>query len=480
MVDTTISSEPPTSARADHGFVLPGAMVLAIVLALVTAAVAGYAAVSLRYTVIVDQRADRLAAAEGGMRYAIEKMKLFQTLCTTGAAQGELTTAVPPALNGTNVTVTCRRMSGDVSDIRGWAAVVTGEGLPAGAKGLVSRGSNATPKTFGGPVYLYSNTGISFQAPIEIKNGDLWYRASSCTPLPEIDQSNLIFTPAFLRGPLCTTYTWRDLFPSPPALPPKPTVVNPPYSDSFVPGCRVFFPGTYTVAPDLAAENYFVSGDYYFENVNFEIKQAKVIGGQPGGAALGDVEGFIYSPACDGAPAYSRDVWDAESGTGVTWVLGGSSRIYVNTQGELELFRRRTGNATISIIAAPQGNAEGYLPSTNVATSSEWLIDSKSGNGQDLVIHGQVYAPYGRVRLNNITNIANGQMLGGVVAAVLDVQASASASNFLIRVETDPTNFKLLLISSATDQRGGVTRVRSVIDMNPDSGEVAVNSWRVE
>lgn len=479
-------SSNPRRSKRDDGFVLPGAMVLATVLALVTAAVAGYAAVSLRYTVVVDQRADRLAAAEGGMRYAIEKMKLFQTLCTTGVAQGELTSAVPPALNGTNVTVTCRRMSGDLSEIRGWAAVITGEGVPAGSAGLVSRGSNATPKTFGGPVYLYDHNGINFQAPIEIKNGDLWFRASSCTPLPSVNRSNLIFTPAFLRGPLCTTYSWQDLFPTPPPLPPRPTVVNPPYNDTYVPGCRVFFPGTYTQAPQLARENYFVSGDYYFENVNFEIKQATVIGGRPGGAALGDTDEYVYSPACQGAANLSYDLTFppaplvGETGTGVTWVLGGSSRIYVDTQGELELFRRRTGNTSVSVITAPPGNTEGYLPSTNSATGSAWLIDSKSGNGQDLVIHGLVYAPYAKIRLNNITNIANGQMLGGVVAALLDVQASASASNFLIRVETDPTNFKLLLISAATDQRGGVTRVRTVLDLNPDSGQVAINSWRVE
>lgn len=471
------------SRRRDEGFVLPSAIVLSVTLALVASAVAGYAAVSLRYTVVVDQRADRLAAAEGGMRYAIEKMKLFQTLCTTGAANGDLSTAVPPVLNGANVTVTCRRMGTGAADIRGWAAVVTGAGLGAGGKGLISRGSNSTPKTFGGPVYLFSQNGLDLNAPIEIKNGDLWFKAGSCTPTPVISDSDLRFTPAFLRGPLCTTLTWKDLFPTSPPLPPMPTAVNPPFNDTFVPGCRVFFPGKYTTAPNLASDNYFVSGDYYFENVNFEVKQAQVVGGQSGGPAYGDTP-YIHSPDCSDAPRTSRDVYDAEAANGyfgVTFVLGGSSKIYIDTQGEMELFRRRQGNGVVSVIAVDSENATGgYLPSTHTATGSEWLIDSKSGNGQDLVLHGQVYAPYGKVRLNNITNSANGQMLGGVVSAVLDVQASASASNFLIRVETDPTTFKLLLVSSATDSRGGVTRVRTVVDMNPDSGALAVNSWRVE
>ena len=80
--------------------------------------------------------------------------------------------------------------------------------------------------------------------------------------------------------------------------------------------------------------------------------------------------------------------------------------------------------------------------------------------------------------LGNITNAANGQLLGGIVIANLDTQASASASAFLIGIETNPSDTKLLLISTSTLNDRSTT-IRAVVQFRPDSGELAVNSWRV-
>jgi hypothetical protein len=64
------------------------------------------------------------------------------------------------------------------------------------------------------------------------------------------------------------------------------------------------------------------------------------------------------------------------------------------------------------------------------------------------------------------------------VVAMLDTQASASATAFAIGIETNPIDVRLLLISTATkDDRS--TSIRAVVQFRPDSGELAVNSWRV-
>ena len=70
-------------------------------------------------------------------------------------------------------------------------------------------------------------------------------------------------------------------------------------------------------------------------------------------------------------------------------------------------------------------------------------------------------------------------LLGGVVLANLDTQASASASAFAIGIEANPIDTKLLLVSTA-DKDGRTTSIRAVVQFRPDSAELAINSWRVK
>jgi hypothetical protein len=467
-------------AGNDDGVMLPLVMGMTVVSAMVVISLAGYVTADLRYGYVVEQRADRLAAADGGLRFGIERLRNFQTLCTTKAGTGGgFTTVFPPEINGATSNVTCRRIGNAISDVQGWGVVVTGAGVPAGQALFSTKGAGGSSdnvKTFSGPIYVADPERIDLAAKLEIENGDLWYTSSDCdtpTPIPEMDTGYLVFSPDFFRGPLCTDLGWNTgLFSPPTAGTPTIGPVNPPVDDSN-PSCRVFSPGKYTTALPLASSNYFRAGEYYFENVNIELQNQTLIGGFPAGA--GDNQ-KIDNADCLSSQQLDRATTTAAGGRGgATFYLGGSSKLDVRNGGELEIFRRRQNETYLSIYAL-QTSGTGYIAST--LDHNDWLLETKSGSNNDVAIHGLVWAPYTGATLGNITNAANGQLLGGIVVAVLDTQASASASAFAIGIETNPVDVKLLLISTAT-KNGISTSIRAVVQYRPDSGELAVNSWRV-
>ena len=463
---------------ADRGAILPLVLVASVVSSLLVISITTFVTADLRYGAVVEDRADRLAAADGGMRYGIEKLRNFQTLCTTGAGTGGgYTTIFPPIINGAVTEVTCRRVGDHISDVQGWGVVVTGEGVPAGTtifNTTGTGGSSSNVKTFSGPVYVDDPTRISLAARLTIEDGDLWYTSSDCDApitIPGMSSGYLTFTPDFFRGPLCTNLAWNGgLFnpPSPTTIPTSP--VNPPHSTTG--SCRVFSPGKYTALP-LSGDNYFKAGEYYFENLPVSLQNQTMIGGFPGGAGDGQK---IVNTVCAQAMADDESATLSVGGTGgATFYLGGSSSFEVLNGAGLEIFRRRVDDSFLSMFALEASGA-GYLASTR--TYSSWLIETKSGGNNDMAIHGLVWAPLAALTLGNVSNAANGQLLGGVVVAILDIQASNSAQAFAIGIETSPVEAKLLLISTST-KGGRSTSVRAVVQFRPDSSELAVNSWRV-
>lgn len=468
---------PPRRTGTDEGAILPLVMVGTIVISAVIVGVATYVSADLRYARVVEERADRLAAADGGLRYGIEKLRNFQTLCTTNAGgSGGVTTVFPPVINGATTKVTCQRVGSLISDVQGWGVVVTGQGVPTGIPYFTTKGAGGSDnvKTFSGPVYIKDPSRISLQSNMLMKDGDLWYTRSNCDvppAIPEVDSGQLMFEPDFFRGPQCTTLDWTNMFSAPSGLqPPSGLTTNPPFVDTAQ--CRVFSPGKYT-SLNLGQNNYFKSGEYYFENVAIVLGNKTIIAGFPGGQ--GD------SPKLDNAKCSAEQALDrtttltAGGKGGATFYMGGSSYIQVRNQAGFEIFRRKINETALSIVAVASDSG-GFERST--LNWNDWLIETQSGNTSDVAIHGLVWAPTQGVSLGNITNAANGQILGGIVIANLDTQASASATAFLIGIETNPSDTKLLLISTAT-LRSQTTVIRAVVQFRPDSGELAVNSWRV-
>lgn len=467
----------------DRGNVLPLVLVMTVVFTLIVGGVAQLTTTGLRYGQVVERRADLLAAADGGLRYGIERLRNMEDLCSTGLGDGGYTTIFPPQINGAATTVTCTRVGNDIADIQGWGAVITGANVPGGQDIFTVKGSGSSSvqeKTFRGPVYIGSpDPGRrDFQANLIVEDGDLWYTSASCDPPPGISDPYLSFQPSFLRGPSCTTKTWNQMFKTPSKKIPTASalVVPAPHDDISFSGCRVFSPGKYVGSIPLAGDNYFKSGDYYFEDLRLELFNKTAIFGFPSGS--GDTPRITPNAGCQAAMDYDR-ANSGERGGATIW-MGGNSTIYVNTGGEFEVFRRQQNEVYMSIFAL-DANGMGFKASNQSyksASSINWFLETKSGNTNDAAVHGLLWVPHGKISLGNVTNASVGQIIGGLAVGQLDVQASASTEEFAIGVEGTPIETHFLLESTAVKD-GNSTTIRAVVQYRPDGRELALNSWRI-
>lgn len=461
------------SPRRDEGAVLPLVLVMSLVLAVVIGALASYVAVGLRFGGVVEDRADRLAAADGGLRYAIERLQNSAYAgCLTNLGNTGYTIDFPVQVNGADVDVTCRKGASGIGDIKAWAIIVTGQGVPAGQWMLQSQSGGGVQKLLGGPVWVTDPSRTDLKAPVTIEDGDIWYYRSDCTnPSVSIDP-DLTFTPAY-RGPICVNQPWSTVY-SAPTVGSFPSVTDlartnqPGVVDAN--GCTVFSPGRYTTMPALGTNTYFKAGNYYFEDFTFDIRQSTVTAGWADASRYGDQQ-FIPNAPC--APAINADATSG-SAPGATFYLGGSAKIEIDVQGSLEILRRLQGNSLVSIQAL-RTTTVNYKAST--LGYNEDVIYTKSGNNTDLAIHGLLWAPRAQLTFGNVTNRANGQLLGGAAIARIVLQASASASSFIIRVESSPIPYELRIDATAT-KNGQSTTMTAVVQVD-DQGTTAVNSIRV-
>jgi hypothetical protein len=463
--------------RRDEGSILPLVMVMSVVLTVVITALASYVSSGLRYGTVVEERADRLAAADGGLRYALERLGNSQyAACLSHLGSSGYTIDFPVEVNGATVDVTCRRGGGGIGDVKAWAIVVTGQGVPSGQPMLESQAGGGVQKMLGGPVWVSDPSRMDLKAPVTVEDGDIWYYRPDCdNPSPAVTlDEDLTFEPAY-RGTICVNKPWTSLF-RPPTIGSFPSasdvsLTNQPADTATYPGCSVFEPGRYTVMPALGAHNYFKSGNYYFEDVQFEVEDAVVTAGWPDSAAYGDQ---IFIP---NAPCAAAITDDAASGStpGATFYFGGTSHIDVDNKGSFEIMRRLQGDSLVSIQALHTSSAGSHKASSLTSTSD--LIWTKSGANNDLALHGLVWAPRASMTFGNVTNAANGQILGGAVFARMHLQASASASAFVIRVETAPIAYELRVDATAA-KNGRTTTMTAVVQVS-DQGVTAVNSLRV-
>jgi hypothetical protein len=521
--------DAPVNTRRDRdrGSALPLVLVISVVLAAVMISTASYATTNLRYGRIVEDRTDRLAAAEAGMRYAIEQARNATPGCLVGTTG---TSSALPAVNadfsGATARVSCTKVGGGIDGVLMWAAVLTGEGVPNGQPLLTSQGGNSERKVLGGPVFMSRVTPQSFLlSPIvEIENGMLWYQDTTTSPCTTLDENTLpaqlLFTPDLIYGPQCANATWKQIQPSPdipdnlstlqlrdgrlpfdPLAVPVPGVPFGSYTDinSGSGSCRVFEPGWYKIPPAVTDQfAYFKSGEYVFDfpagDELFLPRQGEVTAGVRN-PVVSPVAELTNTDACRNAQAADKAAIDAiatpttwDELYGATFYLAGPSRIEISTQGSWEINARRQGNKFVSVqtLCNPAtqpsyctDSGDLLTPSTVGATTN--IILTSSGNNRELVAHGQIYAPLARMEFGNVTNTATQKLLGGVVVSNLVLQSSASATNFEIAVPTTPINIKLMLTSTAT--KNGTTTIRAVIDYRPftDSltNRVAINSWRV-
>ena len=332
-----MTRQPPSASSSpladrDRGIMLPMVLVATLVFTMIGVAVASLVATGLRYGNVVEARADRLAAADGGLRYGVERLRNMDDLCSTGLGTGGgYTTIFPPTINGAATSVTCRRVGNDISDVQGWGVVITGSNVPGGQDIFLLNGSATTDtKALRGPVYVADPLRLGFNATLVIEDGDMWYTQASCDPpavIPETQGASpqLVFEPSFLRGPQCSSKAWSEMFTPPSAKTPTLGALQVPSAvdDTSFPGCRVFSPGRYGAAIPLTGDNYFRSGDYYFENVDFTLAHKTVVFGFPSGS--GDTPRISQSSACQDAMDYDNGT-SFERGGATIWA-GGNDQV---------------------------------------------------------------------------------------------------------------------------------------------------------
>jgi len=474
---------------------------MAVVIAVVIGAIATYVTSGLRYGRVVEDRADRLAAADGGLRYALELLEQSKYAgCLTSMGNAGYTLEFPAKVNDADVKVTCTKGATGIGDIKAWAIIVTGEGVPPGQWMLQSQAGGGIQKMLGGPVWVTDPSRMDLKAPVTVEDGDIWYYSATGCDNPSLTvDSNLSFTPAY-RGTQCNDEPWSKVYENTPDVGTFAAVgdtanTNPaPKLDAN--GCTVFSPGRYTVAPTLGKNTYFKSGNYYFQNFTLDVSNAVVTAGWPDFDRWGD-KIFVPNYACTGEAGKNDNfavTLDQKSGSaaGATFYLGGSAKIEIGNKGSLEVLRRlqtdTEGGNLVSIQALGNCNhalitcAERNISTSNFTASTlgynNDIVNTKSGNNSDLAIHGLLWAPRAQLEFGNVTNAANGQLLGGAAVSRIILQASASVSAFIIRVETAPIDFELKVDSTATKE-GESTTMRAIVYIN-DQGEIgAVNSWRV-
>jgi len=456
---------PPSPNRParDAGSVLPLVLVISVVLSVFVAGLATYVFTGLRYSSVVEERADRLAAADGGMRYAVERLKLGASrICATGGGD----TIDPPDTNGATVTVSCRQVGDGFDDINGWALILTGEEAPTSDPLISSLGATSVNKLVGGPVYM-SRLNFYTEAPLQFRYSQLLYTAADCDAPPSIP-ANVTFDSTSL-GLACTPKPWsraanptNGLF-SEPNVGPLPTNMNP--DPSFVGSCKVFEPGHYTIAPTLGSNNYFKSGNYIFDGFKLDIKNTKVTAGRASGDGSDGSTQFIPNTPCN--TARNADPGVGVTTSGVTFYLQNDAGFVLSSNGTLEVMRRKQGKSYVGIHVLD----DSY-------TYDEDVIFQGPGSNKDMVMHGLVWAPQARITFDNVSNVANGQLLGGGVLSNVSLQSSASSVGFIIAVEPSDLTGKIQL-DSVAEIDGNSTTIRSIVDYRPTTGYTAVTSWRV-
>lgn len=491
----------------DPGSVLPMTLVLTTATAVVVIALASYVTTNLKAGVITQNRSDRLSAADAGMRYAIDQLKLRNAGCILDTQKAVLP-GVQADFNGAAASVTCERITNGFEGIQAFAAVMTGEGLSP-TESLLSSQSGSNSKVLGGPVYMsrIDSSAFSLTPPVLIEDGPLLYHDSSgTTPCSSVTSStlpsNLVFEPELIFGPVCVSVPWTQLFVSPdvpdltvlPVLDGNASFASAPATGSYTDvsgggGCRVFEPGRYTTPPDTrGTDAYFKTGDYVMDFApEWEIRQSVVTAGRwnPLTTAANEIpttNACVSAQSSDPAPT-------AE--TGATFYFTQGARINVATQGSIEIHARQQGTAdyvSVQALCTPNStwcgaSGDGGLGTASTATAPGGtnFIFTDSGNNKEFVAHALVYAPLTQIEFGNVTNTATQRMKGGLIVSRLVLQSSTSATNFEISVPTSPITAEIKLTSTAV--KDGETSLQAVVQYRPYESSIderiRVNSWRV-
>lgn len=460
-------------AQSEEGASLVIVLIFTTVFALIVTGLLTESSVSVKFTTTVASHEAKVYAADAGVSVGIQQVRLRNELCWGPGVTGTLSVTTPASSNMPAVDVTCEGTSGTSLGARGHALMLTRSSGGAAAK-LTTQSGGGVDKVIQGPIYVEGT--LDLQAPIKVLRGNFTQVDPSCTAA----------TPANVTvadvgyGYRC--FTTKPTDPTQPAYYYVPTV--PDHAEPAAPtnadpvpvitngGTRaIWSPGKYTAPPALVdGENYFKSGVYYFDFTSQWVvgDNQKVWGGLP---ATTETPSFPL-------PAWTAGVDDpAVVGTGVLWAFGKSARVYSN-KGQVELFARQfptgvTGSSGLSLVAVPQ---DWSWP--DKSTAGITLMDIASGANSNFAIHGLVYAPDQAVSLWATNGVA-AQVLGGVVANQVILQASASATGMAVSVVGDTPLPRQVKIVASTTVGGRPVESTAIVKLENNLGvPPEIQSWR--
>ncbi len=477
----------------DEGAALVLVLVLILVSTLIVLPMLNYAIAVTRASRLVDEKAQRIEAAKGGLRVALsDPVELYKSCAGTGPNAG--LQLASPQFN-IPVSTKCYLMRQNVAEDDtkrpyGVAAIQAGTVLPAYFASL-------------GNIYPLSG------------NVDEVYWRTNDTSLTRTQNT-----------------IWMPNLPSHALSPRSPTPYNMPVEFG---DCLVYFPGTYSQPMTIAGPKpvYFTSGIYYFEDAVTITGDANVVvgGGSTDGCTT-DQEAVFYA---ENVPS-THNI----TGLGATFVFGMQGRLainnsqagsairivfnqrYVNTDdvnnlpsasvniisvnGELpgndvaatlvDLARPGVISVPMSLAPGSDGtflpaNTNSYRPSTLIPldpllfpppADSDPIIDIALTAATPVTIDvpGYVSVAQGRFRLSIDAGLGTNKSVdfrGGVLARSVEIPGDNPATfsmgvfevvvQLVLRIKTETTNGNPKVTSDA------------IVQVNKN-GAYAVNSWSVQ
>lgn len=469
----------------DDGATLVLVLAFLAIFGLLISALLSQTDTSLKRTLTTRQLDQKVYAADAGIDAGIVALRNDPTLCSGPGRTGTLPS---PSVNGHATTVSCTGLSGSSLGARGYALITTDPTTSS-----LTTQSGGTKKVEGS-VYA---SGLSDSVDLAVDKGDVLEARSAGTCSGSTDKpGGLQVGPAPPYAYRCTTTSWTSLVDAP-ALPSSRPEDHLSAQPDLVVGsgasaCYVFRPGTYWNGIVFGPRNYFASGTYYFPGGGATLPDGTTAPASAGelrltSAALvagavspGDAQINADGPCSgDGALAAVLPGSEPITGTGVTLVLGGDSRLVAdNPGGQVEVHRRAGGGVEgVSVLAVPSGAPSPWNPST--LTLTQPLLQVGTGNTPSLSVHGMVYAP-GKLMDFNATNDVKAQLVGGVVIGRFQLQTSASTSGVGIRLLSGGGRRRVTVVSTALGTGGSrdITS-RAVVDIENDTARTAsVVGWQ--
>ena len=447
------------SVRDERGASLVLALAFITFMGVFSVAILAFTGVGSTTTGIVDARTDQRYAADAGMEHGIANLVADDFACRLPSSTH---TWPMTSVNAHDVTYACAAPSALLGE---YGTVITGAG------GISLSRANASKMTVQYQASLHTAGPITFGEPAEQTfrvDGNLTV-AGTC-PVPNVTTV----------GPYSCALSSLPSLPEVDVYVPTTAAAPPTVSG----GCTTLYPGRYGTgglaipAFDRRDSYYLASGVYYVNGGPMTL-QGTVFGGARDAAVTQAMTGS--------APCRASDpTGTGYSGSGVTFVLGGTGSLRVQNAGSrVELFARVPGGLDAGAtpgVAVWAGTGSSVIDGSGPyeSTADPAPIFSTDSGALDLVVHGAVVVPAAGTQLFVHDNAeAGGSVVlpGGLLTSWLQiVVANGDDGKRMIVAGRIPPR-RPVLTAIVPGRTGGSTLTMSAV-IRPD-GSPLVAGWRV-